>query len=67
MDVMAIATARVLPFLEPDTLATLQHPPRVDRPPPTLCGAALRSLPATQGQRWKDADSRIRMALGLNV
>ena len=51
MDVMAIAIARELPFLEPDTLATLQHTPRVDRPPPTLCGATMSALPATQRQR----------------
>lgn len=62
VDVMAIATARVLPFLEPDTLATLQHTPRVDMPPPTLCGATLRSLPATQGQRSKDREERARIS-----
>jgi len=44
-----------------------EQAPRVDRPLKALCCATTVSLPATQGQRWKDADSRIRMARGLNV
>jgi len=44
-----------------------EQAPRVDRPLKALCCATTVSLPATQGQRWKDADSRIRMALGLNM
>jgi len=37
-----------------------EQAPRVDRPPLCLCSATSNSLPATQGQRWKDANSRRR-------
>ena len=34
-----------------------EQAPRVDRPPPTFCSAPSGFLPATQGQRSKDAIS----------
>jgi hypothetical protein len=38
----------------------------VDRPPPSLCFVTPGSLPATQGQRWKDAEKIRRNQLSAS-
>jgi len=50
-DVKVMVAAMVLPPLQPDARATVQHTPRMDRSAQAFCCATPVSLPATQGQR----------------